>query len=40
MIEGVQVVDLVIHEDDWGYLVEIARHANVPELHGVVYQLS
>ena len=40
MIEGVKVIDLTVHEDDRGYLIEIARHAEDPEPHGVVHQFG
>jgi dTDP-4-dehydrorhamnose 3,5-epimerase-like enzyme len=40
MIDGVKVVDLVTHEDDRGYLTEIARHAGDPQPHGVVHQFG
>jgi len=40
MIEGVKVVDLAIHEDDRGYLIEVARHVDDPEPHGVVHQFG
>ena len=40
MIKDVKVVDLTIHEDDRGYLVEIARHADDPEPHGIVHQFG
>lgn len=40
MIKGVRVIDLTVHEDDRGYLIEIARHANDPEPHGVVHQFG
>ncbi len=40
MIEGVRVVDLTVHEDDRGYLIEIARHAEDPSPHGVVHRFG
>jgi dTDP-4-dehydrorhamnose 3,5-epimerase len=40
MIQGVQVIPLVAHMDDRGYLIEIARHADDPEPHGVVHQFG
>ena len=40
MIEGVKVIDLPIFEDDRGFLVEIARHADDPEPHGVVHRFG
>lgn len=40
MIEGVEVIDLGTHEDDRGYLVEIARAAEDPEPHGVVHKFG
>jgi len=40
MIKDVQVIDLVAHYDDRGYLVEIVRHADDPEPHGVVHQFG
>ena len=40
MIKDVKVVDLTIHEDDRGYLLEIARHADDPEPHGIVHQFG
>jgi dTDP-4-dehydrorhamnose 3,5-epimerase len=40
MIQGVKVIPLVAHMDDRGYLIEIARHADDPEPHGVVHQFG
>ena len=40
MIDGVRVVDLVTHEDDRGYLTEVARHAADATPHGVVHQFG
>ena len=40
MIEGVKVIDLVVSEDERGYLTEIARHATDPEPHGVINQFG
>ena len=40
MIEGAKVIDLVTHEDDRGYLIEIARHIDDPEPHGVVHKFG
>lgn len=40
MIEGVTVIDLTAHEDDRGYLIEIARHADDLEPHGVVHKFG
>ena len=40
MIDGVKVVELVTHEDDRGYLTEVARHAENPEPHAVVHQFG
>src|SRR6266566_1723007 len=40
MIQDVKVIDLEIHEDDRGYLFEIARHADDPTLHGVIHQFG
>lgn len=40
MIQGVQVIPLVAHMDDRGYLIEIARRADDPEPHGVVHQFG
>jgi dTDP-4-dehydrorhamnose 3,5-epimerase len=40
MIQDVQVIDLMAHYDDRGYLVEIARHADDPEPHGVVHRFG
>lgn len=40
MIEGVKVIELPIFEDDRGFLVEIARHADDPEPHGVVHRFG
>ena len=40
MIEGVKVIELVVREDDRGYLMEIARIANGPEPHAVVHQFG
>ena len=37
MIEGVKVIELVLREDDRGYLTEIARHASDLEEHGVIH---
>lgn len=40
MIEALKVIDLAIHEDDQGYLIEIVRHADDPEPDGVVHQFG
>ncbi len=40
MIDGVKVIDLNTHEDDRGYLIEIARRDDDPEPHGVVHQFG
>ena len=40
MIKGVKLIDLVTHEDDRGYLTEIARRDDSPEPHGVVHQFG
>jgi len=40
MIDGVKVIDLDIHEDDRGYLIEIARTADDPEPHGLVHKFG
>ena len=40
MIQGIGVIDLAVHEDDWGYLIEIARHAEDPEPHEVIHQFG
>ncbi len=40
MIQDVQVISLVAHMDDRGYLVEIARCADDSEPHGVVHQFG
>jgi dTDP-4-dehydrorhamnose 3,5-epimerase len=40
MIEGVKVVPLDTHHDDRGYLIEIVRHADDPEPHGVVHRFG
>lgn len=40
MIAGVKVVDLNINEDERGYLIEIARHAEDAAPHGVVHQFG
>ena len=40
MIRDVKVVELEVHEDDRGYLIEIARHVDDPEPHGVVHQFG
>ena len=40
MIDGVKVVELVTHEDDRGYLTEVARHAENPEPHAVVHRFG
>lgn len=40
MIAGAKVIDLVPHEDDRGYLIEIARHADDSEPHAVVHRFG
>ncbi len=40
MIDGVQVIPLTAHYDDRGYLIEIARHADDPNPHGIVHQFG
>jgi dTDP-4-dehydrorhamnose 3,5-epimerase len=40
MIKDVQVIDLVAHYDDRGYLIEIVREADDPDPHGVVHQFG
>ena len=40
MIQDVEVVDLARHEDDRGYLIEIARCADDPSPHGVVHRFG
>jgi len=40
MIQDVDVIELEIHEDDRGYLFEIARHADDPAPHGVVHKFG
>ena len=40
MIQDVEVIPLVARMDDRGYLIEIARHADDPEPHGVVHQFG
>ena len=40
MIKDVKVIELTVHEDDRGYLMEIARHADDPEPHGIVHQFG
>ena len=40
MIEGARVIDLVTHEDDRGYLTEIARRSDDPKPHGVVHRFG
>jgi dTDP-4-dehydrorhamnose 3,5-epimerase len=40
MIEGVKVIDLVAREDDRGYLIEMARHAEDIEQHGVIHMFG
>jgi dTDP-4-dehydrorhamnose 3,5-epimerase len=40
MINDVKVIDLSAHYDDRGYLIEVARHADDPEPHGVVHQFG
>lgn len=40
MIQDVQVIPLVAHMDDRGYLIEIARHTGDPESHGVVHRFG
>jgi dTDP-4-dehydrorhamnose 3,5-epimerase len=40
VINDVKVIDLSIHEDDRGYLIEIARSASDEEPHGVVHKFG
>ena len=40
MIEGVRVIELIVREDDRGYLSEIARNAKDPEEHGVIHMFG
>jgi len=40
MIQDVQVIDLTAHEDDRGYLIEIARRSGGPEPHAVIHQFG
>ena len=40
MIQGTQVIPLVAHMDDRGYLIEVARRADDPEPHSVVHQFG
>jgi len=40
MIDGVEVIDLITHEDDRGYLIEIVREAGDPGPHGVVHKFG
>jgi dTDP-4-dehydrorhamnose 3,5-epimerase len=40
MISGVSVIPLTAHCDDRGYLIEIVRHADDPEPHGVVHKFG
>ena len=40
MIQKVKVIPLVAHMDDRGYLIEITRHIDDPEPHGVVHQFG
>lgn len=40
MINDVKVIALTAYEDDRGYLIEIARHAQNPEPHAVVHQFG
>lgn len=40
MIKDVQVIPLEVHEDDRGYFIEIARHADDSEPRGAVHQFG
>lgn len=40
MIKDVKVIDLTAHYDDRGYLIEVARHADDAEPHGVVHKFG
>ncbi len=40
MIEGVKVLNLETRLDDRGYLIEVVRHADDPEPHGVVHKFG
>ena len=40
MIEGVKVIDLTVHEDDRGYLIEIARCEGGKEAHSIIHQFG
>lgn len=40
MIDGLKVIHLTVHQDDRGYLVEIARHIHDEEPHSVVHKFG
>jgi dTDP-4-dehydrorhamnose 3,5-epimerase len=40
MIEGVKVIDLVVREDDRGYLTEIARNGMDLEEHALIHKFG
>ena len=40
MIEGARVVELATHEDDRGYLIEIARRDDDPAPHGLIHRFG
>ncbi len=40
MIQDVQVIPLAARMDDRGYLIEIARHSDDPESHGVIHRFG
>jgi len=40
MIEDVRVIPLTAQMDDRGYLIEVARHIDDPEPHGVVHKFG
>jgi dTDP-4-dehydrorhamnose 3,5-epimerase len=40
MIKDVELIPLAVHMDDRGYLIEIARHIDDKEPHGIVHQFG
>jgi dTDP-4-dehydrorhamnose 3,5-epimerase len=40
MIQGVKVIDLIVREDDRGYLTEIARKTGEPEEHSLIHMFG
>jgi len=40
MIDGVKLVDLVVREDDRGYLIEVVRNTEDAEPHSVVHKFG